>query len=251
MNCRFQKSVFMLLLFAFVASANAATLQGEREFSGTINNTIRIRMKITQSGSAIRGTYLYEKVGKDIQLNGSVNGQQQVIIKETDANGNQTGTFKGRFIGSDVIEGTWSNADGTKTFPFRVSAGSAPSIPATSSNDGITGEYARVDAKGRIEKESGASINVRLLKDGSAEIQGEAVLVVDAKRGNVRTGNVDGTYKLNGNKLLVKGDGQYDCSLTITFGKGTLEVTDDNNQCGGLGVNFDGSYKRIGAAKFQ
>jgi len=251
MNGCLQKFILLLLLLAFVVLVSAAAVQSEREFSGTINNTIRIRLKITQSGNAIRGTYLYEKVGKDIQLNGSVNGQQQVTIKETDANGNQTGIFKGRFIGSDVLEGTWSNADGTKTFPFRVSTGSAASLPAASSNDGITGEYVRLDAKGRIEKESGAGINVRLLKDGSAEIQGEAVLVVDAKRGNVRTGNVEGTYKLNGNKLLVKGEGEYDCSLTITFGKGTLEVTGDNNQCGGLGVNFDGSYKRVGAPKFQ
>lgn len=250
MNRSFQKSVFILLSFIFVASANAASLQGEREFSGMINNTIRIRMKLTQSGNTVRGTYLYEKVGKDIQLNGSVSGQQ-VTIKETDANGNQTGIFKGRFVGSDTIEGTWSNADGTKSFPFRVTASSATSSPAASSGDGITGEYVRLDAKGRIEKESGASINVKLLKDGTAQIEGEATLVVDAKRGNVRTGNVDGTYKLDGNKLQVKGDGQYDCSLTITFGKGTLEVTDDNNQCGGLGVNFDGSYKRVGAPKFQ
>jgi hypothetical protein len=250
MNRSFQKSVFIVAVFVCAVSVHAALLQDEREFSGTINHTIRIRMKLTQSGSTIGGTYLYEKVGKNIHLTGIISGQQ-ITIKETDASGNQTGIFKGHFIGSDVIEGTWSNTDGTKSFPFRLSAGNAENRPAILLNDGITGEYARLTAFGRIEKESGASINVRLLKDGSVEIEGEAVLVVDAKRGNVRTGNVEGTYKLNGNKLLVKGESQYDCSLTITFGKGTLEVTEDNNQCGGLGVNFDGSYKRVGAPKFQ
>lgn len=249
MNCRFQKSVF-ILLFAFVTTVSAVPLQGEREFTGVINNTLRIRMKLTQSGDQIGGTYLYEKVGKDIQLNGTLNGQQ-ITMKETDANGNHTGTFKGRFVGSDIIEGTWSNAAGTKTFSFRVRATVGASLPTASSSDHITGEYARLDAKGRIEKVSGASINIRLLTDGFVEIEGEAFLVVDAKRGNVRTGNVEGKYNLRGNKLIVKGEGQYDCSLTVTFGKGTLEVTDDNNQCGGLGVNFDGSYKRIGPPKFQ
>jgi hypothetical protein len=250
MNRSIQKSIFIVSLLAFVASVSAVPLQGEREFTGAINNTIRIRMKLAQRGNQIRGSYLYEKVGKDIQLNGAVNGQQ-VSLKETDAGGNHTGTFKGRFVTADLIEGMWSNAEGTKSFPFRVRASSASGTPATSSNDSITGEYARLDAKGRIDKVSGASLNIRLLKDGLVELEGEAFLVVDAKRGNVRTGNVEGRYSLSGNKLLVKGEGKYDCSLSITFGKGTLEVTDDNDQCGGLGVNFDGSYKRIGPPKFQ
>lgn len=250
MNRIFQKSVFILSLFALVSSVSAAPLQGEREFTGTINNTIRIRMHLAQSGNTIGGTYLYEKVGKDIHLNGSLSGQQ-ITMKETDAKGNHTGTFKGRFVTSEVIEGTWSNADGSKTFPFRVSTSAVASPSATSSSDGISGEYARVDAKGRIEKVSGASINVKLLADGAVEIQGEAVLVVNAKTDNVRTGNVDGTYKLSGNKLVVKGEGEYDCALTITFGKGALTVTDDNGNCGGLAVSFNGDYKRIGAPKFQ
>ncbi|MBI3654025.1 MAG: hypothetical protein HY231_23590 [Acidobacteria bacterium] len=231
-------------------SLNAFAAQDEREFTGTINNTIHIRMKLTQSGKVIGGTYLYEKIGKDIHLNGTINGQQ-VTLKESDNSGTTTGVFKGRFVTADTLEGTWSNADGSKTFPFRVSAAAAANAPATSAADGISGEYARVDMKGRLEKSSGASINVRVLADGMVEIQGEATLVVNAKTGNVRTGNVDGTYELSGNKLLVKGEAEYDCALTITFGKGTLEVTDDNGNCGGLAVSFNGSYKRIGAAKFQ
>jgi hypothetical protein len=250
MNGGFQKSVFIVWLLATVISVSAVPLQGEREFTGAINNTIRIRMKLAQRGDQIRGSYLYEKVGKDIQLNGAVNGQQ-ISMKEADANGNHTGTFKGRFVTADVIEGVWSNAEGTRTFPFRVSASTGSGAPATSSTDAFTGEYARLDAKGRIDKVSGASLNIRLLKDGVVEMEGEAFLVVDAKRGNVRTGNVEGRYSLRGNKFIVKGESQYDCSLTVTFGKGRLEVTDDNNQCGGLGVNFDGSYKRIGPPKFQ
>jgi hypothetical protein len=249
MNRMFHRVVF-ILLFAFVTAVGAVALQGEREFSGTINNTIRIRMKLRQNGNSLHGSYLYEKIGKDIQLNGSLSGQQ-ISLKETDAKGNHTGTFKGRFVSNKLIEGIWSNADGTKNFPFRLSADSGASSPAASSADPISGEYARLDAKGRIRTDNGANINVRLLKDGSAEIQGEANLVVDAKRGNVRTGSVEGIYKLEGNRLLVKGEGKYDCSMTLTFAKGSLEITDDNNQCGGLGVNFDGSYKRIGPPKFQ
>jgi hypothetical protein len=249
MSQMFYRSVVILFLLSFVASVGVAS-QEERQFSGAINGTIRIRMKLTQTGNTLRGTYLYEKVGKDIQLNGSLNGQQ-FILKETDAEGNHTGTFKGRFSGSNQIEGTWSSADGIRNFPFRLSAAAAAALPAASSGDGFSGEYARLDARGRIDKVSGATLNVRLLKDGSVEIQGDAFLVVDAKRGNVRTGNVEGTYRLKGNRLTVKGEGQYDCSLSISFGKERLEISDDNNQCGGLGVNFDGTYKRLGPPKLQ
>ena len=244
-----QRWLLIPMLSVMLLSINTFA-QTEREFTGTINNTIRIRMRITQSGNTIRGTYLYEKIGKDIQLNGTISGQQ-LTLQESDASGNQTGVFKGRFVTADTIEGIWSSADGTKSFPFRVSLSATARLPATSAMDGINGQYARVDARGRIEKDSGAGINVRTLAGGTVEIQGEATLVIDAKRGNVRTGNVEGKYKLNGNKLMVKGEGQYDCGLTITFGKGTLAVTDDNGNCGGLGVSFDGDYKRIGAPKFH
>jgi hypothetical protein len=250
MNRIFHGLILTLALFGFAISVEATALQGEREYIGAINKTILIRMKLIENGNTIRGTYVYERIGKAIQLNGTIDGQK-VIMYETDAKGRRTGIFTGHFDRPDVIEGTWSNADGTKTLPFSVmgSIGSRPR--AASPDDGISGEYARLDAKGRIQKNSGASINVRLLKDGSAKIQGDANLVIDAKRGNVRTGNVEGTYKLEGNRLLVKGEGKYDCSMTLSFGKGTLEVSDDNNQCGGLGVNFDGAYKRIGPPKFQ
>jgi hypothetical protein len=249
MNRRVFRLVFILMI-AFGTAVAAASGQGEREYIGAINKTILIRMRLTENGNTIRGTYVYERIGKAIQLNGTID-KEKVIMYETDANGRRTGMFVGLFKRPDVIEGTWLNADGTKTLPFSVmgSIGSRPG--GASAADALSGEYARLDAKGRIQKDSGASINVRRLKDGSVEIQGDANLVVDARRGNVRTGNVEGTYKLEGNRLQVKGEGKYDCAMSITFGKDSLEVSDDNNQCGGLGVNFDGSYKRIGPPKFQ
>ncbi len=247
-----QRLIFISILSLSVFAMNSFALQekGEREYVGAMNNSIRIRMKLAQNGKQISGSYIYEKIGKPLQLRGTVSGQQ-ITLTETDASGNHTGTFKARFVTADLIEGSWTNPEGTKTMPFNVKAIAGGSTRPSSSSDTIGGEYARVDATGRIEKVSGASINVKLLTNGSAEIQGEAVLVVDAKRGNVRTGNVEGKYNLRGNKILVKGEGAYDCSLIITFGKGTLEVTDDNGNCGGMAVSFNGDYKRIGPPKFQ
>jgi hypothetical protein len=244
-----QRWIYLSLL-SVMALSSITFAQNEREYIGAINKTILIRMKISRSGDVIRGTYRYEKIGKDLQLNGRVEGQK-ITLYETDAKGNRTGMFVGRLEGPDSIEGTWSNADGTRSLPFAVIASRTTRPTATPASDDIGGEYARVDAKGRLEKESGATINVRTLANGLVEIAGEATLVIDAKRGNVRTGNVEGKYKLNGNKLSVKGAGEYDCAMTLTFGKGRLAVTGDNGNCGGLSVSFDGDYKRIGAAKFQ
>ncbi len=250
MNRVFKKSFFILLVFASLVSVNVASLQGEREFTGTINKTIRIRLRITQSGNTIRGSYLYEKVGKDITLNGTLSGKQ-MTLREYDDNGKQTGTFKGRFVTADSIEGIWTNAEGTKSFPFSLVAASAIAGNASMST-GIDGKYERVDAKGRIERESAAQINIKMLANGMTQIEGEAVLVVDARRGNVRTGTVGGTFQLTGNKLLIKeGDDEYSCKMTIVFSAGKLEVTEDNGHCGGLGVSFIGDYKKTGVAKFQ
>ena len=54
---------------------------------------------------------------------------------------------------------------------------------------------------------------------------------------------------INGNQLNLEGDGG--CQIKIVFGKGSLEVTEYNGQCGGLGVSFIGTYKRAGAPKCQ
>jgi hypothetical protein len=256
MNRIFQNSFLSLLVLAVIFSTDASPQQVEREFAGTINKTIRIKMQLCkmrfqQSENEICGSYFYEKVGKEIVLNGTLNGQQ-ITLREYDKNGKQTGTFKGRFVSADVIEGIWTNADGTKSYPFSVSATGSIVSTAPSSTSGIDGKYERVDAKGRLEKESGAQINVKMLANGMTQIEGEAVLVVDARRGNVRTGTVGGTFQLTGNKLLIKeGDDEYSCKMTIVFSAGKLEVTEDNGHCGGLGVSFIGDYKKTGTAKFQ
>jgi hypothetical protein len=241
-----------LLLLALLAGVSFATtggqFSGQRQFTGTINKTIRIRMTLRQDEQMLTGSYYYEKVGKDIVLNGSVN-EQQVVINEFDDGGKPTGVFKGRFVTSDSIEGVWTSADGAKSFPFSLVASGATAATSSTAT-GIDGRYERVDTKGRIEKVSGAEINVKMLANGMTQIQGEATLVIDARRGNVRTGTVGGAFKLAGNKLSVReGDDEYSCRMTVVFGAGKLEVTEDNGQCGGLGVSFIGEYKRTGAAK--
>jgi hypothetical protein len=241
----------LLALIAFVLpTGNVVALQikEEREFSGAINRSIRIKMTLSQKGNSLSGSYYYEKVGKPITLSGSINGQQ-FTLKEYNESGNNTGTFSGRFVTPDTIEGSWSNADASKTYPFSLKAGGVTTRPQTSTPGSVDGKYERLDAKGRIEKDSGAELNVETQPDGMIRVEGDATLVINAKTGNVRTGEISASAKLNGNHLNLEGDGG--CQIKIVFGKGSLEVTEDNGQCGGLGVSFIGSYKRTGAPKFQ
>ena len=251
MRDSFPRRLLLLGVLALAANSFASPhqLQREREFAGTINKTIKIRMKLSQDGNEIRGVYYYEKVGKELQLNGSVTGEQ-VTLKESDQNGNQTGIFKGHFVNPDLIEGTWTNTDGTKTFSFSVSASSGE--PRTlQSPSSVEGQYKRLNARGKVDYHS-AEIDIQLLKDGRVRVQGDATWVGNPDTGNVNTGQIDGTFALQGNKVIYKDDGgEYACRFTMTFVKDLLIVTEDNGNCGGLNVSFDGKYKKFGPPKFE
>ena len=251
MRNTFPRSLLLLTVLALAGNffASPHQLKREREFAGTINKTIKIRMRLSQNGNEIRGTYVYEKVGKELQLSGSVSGER-VTLKESDQYGNQTGIFKGRFVNADLIEGTWTNADGTRTFFFSVRAGTGePRTPASPS--GIGGQYKRLNARGKLDYHS-AEIDVQLLEDGGVRVQGDATWVGNAKTGNVNVGQIDGTFTLQGNKVIYKdADGEDACRFTITFGRDFLTVTEDNGKCGGLNVSFDGKYKKFGPPKFE
>src|SRR5512138_452278 len=97
-------TILLALIGLVLPTANVLALQikGEREFSGAINRSIRIKMTLSQSGKTLSGSYYYEKVGKPITLSGSINGQQ-FTLKEYDESGNNTGTFSGRFVTPDTI----------------------------------------------------------------------------------------------------------------------------------------------------
>jgi len=125
------------------ANSNAATPQpdgpvggsaptGEKfYFRGTITTgtkTLRIEMALVRDGERLNGNYFYPKVGKNINLNGTIDKIGKVELKESDENGKDTGVFKGQWKPAtdspdpnlNEIEGKWSKPDGTKETPFQV-----------------------------------------------------------------------------------------------------------------------------------
>ena len=110
--------------------------------------------------------------------------------------------------------------------------------------DSISGEYKRVDAAGKLDRHA-ASLSVSVLKDGRVRVVGDSSWIGNASTGDVNVGEAGGIVALQGNRALFKGGDGSDCRFTITFSRDSLMVTDDNLQCGGLNVSFDGRYRKV------
>ena len=97
-------------------------------FRGTIANNLAIEMTLTRDADRLTGTYFYPKVGKNINLAGTVDKDGNVELKESDEGGKDTGVFKGKWKPAtdspdpalNEIDGKWSKPDGTKETAFQV-----------------------------------------------------------------------------------------------------------------------------------
>jgi hypothetical protein len=95
-----------------------------RQFKGMINNKLPIVMKLNFNGGSVTGAYYYEKYKTDIRLEGSLDDKGNISLTEFDPkDGNISGSFAGKFVSANRIEGRWIKGDGTKTLPFYVEEG--------------------------------------------------------------------------------------------------------------------------------
>jgi len=111
------------------APVGGKALAGDKVyFHGRIAGTLAIEMTLTRDGDRLTGSYLYPKVGKNINLAGTVDKDGNVQLKETDESGKDTGVFKGKWKpatdspdpGLNEIEGKWSKPDGSKETEFSL-----------------------------------------------------------------------------------------------------------------------------------
>src|SRR5438046_6768719 len=105
---------------------------GERSyFRGTIAgaNNLKIEMTLVRDGERVSGSYFYPKVSKNIELNGTIDKDGNVDLREKDDSGKETGIFKGKWktavepyeLGMANIAGKWSRPDGAKETTFELS----------------------------------------------------------------------------------------------------------------------------------
>lgn len=97
---------------------------GEKfSFRGWIAS-LSIEMTLVRDNDRLTGTYFYPRVGKNIDLKGSIDTGGKLELRETDETGKDTGVFKGQWKSNDVglasIEGKWSRPDGSKETEFEL-----------------------------------------------------------------------------------------------------------------------------------
>jgi hypothetical protein len=105
-----------------------AIVGDQASFRGTIANNLSIEMTLVRDGERLTGTYFYPRVGKNINLAGTIDKDGNVELKESDEGGKDTGVFKGKWKAAtdspdsslSEIEGKWSKPDGSKETDFLV-----------------------------------------------------------------------------------------------------------------------------------
>jgi len=231
----------MMIIRPTAAHAAFPQATPAKEFVGTINYTLGIRIRLSQADGILTGSYLYEKIGKNLRLEGKIKNDTDFVLAETDERGNPTGSFEGEFVSKDWIEGTWYSPDKKKSLAFSAWIPGGEQAPASTPNDKISGQYKRM-VRGKLDRHA-ATLDIWRLKDGRVRVKGDALWVGDPKTGNVNTGDADGIFGLEGSKIFYKDD---TCSFAIQLGADSLTVTDDTLNCGGMNVTFDGEYKKVG-----
>lgn len=106
----------------------------------------------------------------------------------------------------------------------------------------ISGIYERT-YQGKPDKDS-SSITIRELTDGQIHVEGNSIWVGNVESGNVNMGELEGSFRLDGNKIYYTDGEDEGCRLTIIFSQNVLSVSDDNQRCGGLNVTFNGQYSK-------
>lgn len=94
---------------------------------------------------------------------------------------------------------------------------------------------------GEWELHSNSLRITRGAKAGTLHVEGEAFWH-GVNPGNVHTGEVGGEAAPDGNVLTI-GDGDDICRATLRL-VGPHLIVDDNNECGGANVTFDGVYRK-------
>jgi len=93
-------------------------------FKGSIGSALDLQMKLVREGEKLTGSYFYQKVGKKIEVRGTIDKDGNVTLEEFDANGKQTGVFKGVWKqdenGAIVIAGSWTKPNGDQKAAFSL-----------------------------------------------------------------------------------------------------------------------------------
>jgi hypothetical protein len=132
-----------------------------------------------------------------------------------------------------------ANAQGSHATEAPAAPVTAPAVAESPESSPVDGHYERTGT-GKDE----ASLDILQVGPGMIRLKGLAQWVGDAETGNVNTGDISGTAKLN--RLKAHFENTDGCKLDILFQADGLKIENTDAACGGLNVTFDGEYKRTG-----
>ena len=111
----------ILLFILLLNSVLYAQINGNHHFhfEGLIANKYPVKMQLNLTDGEAEGSYYYTNHKKNIKLNGVYTSNGNINLIEY-ANGNKTGSFKGKLIGK-TYSGEWQKADGSQSLSFSLS----------------------------------------------------------------------------------------------------------------------------------
>ncbi|NLT14481.1 MAG: hypothetical protein GXY05_09075 [Clostridiales bacterium] len=193
---------------------------------GTIGD-LPVHMSLVIADGVVTGSYYYDKVGKELKLEGSTEAERMISFSEYDENGERTGSFDGWYTRGIRITGNWTNAKTGDVLEFNLNV-----IGGVPANAIWAGEWRRTHA-GRFES---AKLAIFSETSGSFRFQ------LDVFSG-AHTGFIDGEATIDGKTALFKAD-ETKAELKFSLNNGLIEIVSggDIGYFGGMGVVFDGEY---------
>jgi hypothetical protein len=89
-----------------------------KSYEGLINNREKISLSLKRREQFLSGTISNHTTRRlNIQIKGSIDNAQNIVLQELDDRGVETGIYRGKLV-SDRIEGTWTSPDGGAKIPF-------------------------------------------------------------------------------------------------------------------------------------
>jgi hypothetical protein len=221
------------LLFAATLLGAGAAVHGAT-WTGAIDGRLQIRMELDASGQRLTGSYVYVKYDKPIRLEGSVDPAGALVLTEYGENGSPTGVFRGRKLGEDRIEGTWSRPDGTRQLPFAVER-----IRERGAADVWSGTWELASAN----QFHGATLTIE------NEAADSFLFTLEATSG-ANVGEISGKARIERAGATFE-DAENGCTLSFRRqgAQLDLEQTDGCSYYAGMGVFFAGRFERGAAPK--
>lgn len=103
----------------FQSDENSVSDTGAPIYKGSIDGQYAIEMTLIADGSEVTGEYRYIKNKTSMQLRGEFTDGYEHLVLEEYKGLTMTGKFEGT-LANGVYDGTWTSADGEKSYPFTV-----------------------------------------------------------------------------------------------------------------------------------